>query len=70
MATREEIREGIVDWFLARDPSKDRAWAEWETKMLFFKLDRMGVVVKVDLKDKSLDELDFSAVEPLIGKEL
>ena len=48
MSKQKDIREEIVDWFLMRDPSKDRAWAEWETKVLFIKLDRTGVVIKVN----------------------
>ena len=48
MPNREEIREEIIDWFLMRDPSKDRSWAEWEVKVLFNKLASAGLVIKVD----------------------
>ena len=31
----DKIWEGIICWFLERNPGKTRLWAEWETKMLF-----------------------------------
>ena len=65
--TREEIREGIVDWFLMRDPSKDRSWAEWEVKVLFNKLDSAGLVIKVD---RVLDDDYFDGLEGLAGDRI
>jgi len=80
--TREEIREGIENWFLMRNPDKTRNWAEWETKMLFIKQDELGVVIKVDRElpfvGWNIDErrgflkaieAGYVAVEPLIKEE-
>jgi len=50
MTKQEKIKEGIVNWFLERNPDKTKSWAEWETKMLFIKQDSQGVMIRVDRK--------------------
>jgi len=47
MTRQGDVREEIINWFLMRNPTQTRSWAEQETKMLFIKQDSLGVVIKV-----------------------
>ena len=63
MTKQEEIREDIINWFLERNPDKNRSWAEWETKILFIRQSSKGVVIKVN-------EMNYYVeYEPLIKVE-
>ena len=74
MTNQEEIMDGIIKWFLMRNPDKSRSWAEYETKALFIKEDELGVVVKVESELPDCDGrpcplTDRVVVEPLIREE-
>ena len=70
MTKQEEIRDGIVNWFLERNPNQTRSWAEWETKMLFIKQDSQGVVIRSNSLGASHPHLvNYFTIEPLIKED-
>ena len=78
MTKQEEIREGIAENAYHFD-YRGKEHLKWQVlageykvpyyefaDVVLYKEDSQGVVIKANTKDKSLDELNFSAVEPLI----
>ena len=51
MMSKKERKEAITNWFLQRNPTQTRGWAEWEMEMLCRELEALGIGMMESLLD-------------------